>query len=175
MGRASRLGSVTAALVALYFAPVWGGDGLRALISPYYGFEDQVQATAANYLRDLFELKLAGLLRASAVLAGTKFVLAIGFMAYLIEFARSLAVGREINRETRDGILLFAACALMFWAWPALMSGDPVLIRLHATQFLLLLSPMIVIVLEIQIEEMNAVPQRAISSPAGAQAVALAA
>ena len=36
-----RLGSVNAALVALYFAPVWGSDGLRALISPFHGFEDR--------------------------------------------------------------------------------------------------------------------------------------
>jgi tetrahydromethanopterin S-methyltransferase subunit C len=37
-----RLGSVNAALVALYFAPVWGADALRALTSPFYGFEDRV-------------------------------------------------------------------------------------------------------------------------------------
>ena len=35
MRSSPRLGSVNAALVALYFAPVWGGDGLRALISPF--------------------------------------------------------------------------------------------------------------------------------------------
>ena len=173
MGTVSRLGSVNAAIIALYFAPVWGGDGLRALISPFYGFEDQVQATAANYFRDLFELNLAALLRVSSILAGTKFVIAIGFLAYLIDFARSLVVGREINRETRDGILVFAACALMFWAWPALMSGDPALIRLHATQFLLLLSPMIVIVFENQIEEMKAAPERPTLPLVGEQAVAL--
>jgi len=72
MGTISRLGSVNAAIIALYFAPVWGGDGLRALISPFYGFEDQVQATAANYFRDLFELNLAGLLRVASILAATK-------------------------------------------------------------------------------------------------------
>jgi hypothetical protein len=175
MGTHSRLGSLNAAIIALYFAPVWGGDGLRALISPFYGFEDQVQATAANYFRDLFDLKLAGLLLTSSVLAGLKFVIAIGFLAYLIEFARALVVGREINRETRDGILAFAACALMFWAWPALMSGDTALIRLHATQFLLLLSPMIVIVFENQIEETTAAPQLASSPRVVEQAVALAA
>jgi hypothetical protein len=173
MGTISRLGSVNAAVIALYFAPVWGGDGLRALVSPFYGFEDQVQATAASYFRDLLDLNLAGLVRLSGVLAGVKFVIAIGFLAYLIDFARSLVTGHEINRETRDGILVFAACALMFWAWPALMSGDGALIRLHATQFLLLLSPMIVIVFENQIEEMQAVPRRPILPRVGEQVVAL--
>jgi hypothetical protein len=172
MGTVSRLGSVNAAIIALYFAPVWGGDGLRALISPFYGFEDQVQATAANYFRDLFDLHLAGLLHTSSMLAGVKFVMAIGFLAYLIDFARSFAAGREANRETRDGILACAACALMLWAWPALISGEPTLIRLHATQFLLLMSPMIVILFEDHIEEMKAVRQHAPSPRVGEQALA---
>jgi hypothetical protein len=30
MGTVSRLGSVNAAIIALYFAPVWGGDGSGA-------------------------------------------------------------------------------------------------------------------------------------------------
>jgi hypothetical protein len=61
----------------------------------------------------------------------------------------------------------------MFWAWPALMSGDPALIRLHASQFLLLLSPMIVIVFESQIEEMKAASRRPILPYVGEQAAAL--
>jgi hypothetical protein len=148
-----RLGSVNAAMVALYFAPVWGGDGLRALISPFHGFEDRVHAVAASYFRELFDLGLSGLMNTSNALAGLKFVIAIGFLAYLIDFARALAVGRETNRETLDFVLLIASVAFMLWAWPALGSGDPALIRLHATQFLLLMGAMIVIVIERHVEE----------------------
>jgi hypothetical protein len=151
-----RLGSVNAALVAIYFAPVWGGDGLRALISPFHGFEDRVHAVAAGYFRALFDLGLTGLVHTSNVLAGIKFVIAIGFLAYLIDFARAVVVGRDTNRETLDAVLLLAAVALMFWAWPALGSGDAALIRLHATQFLLLSSAMIVLVVERHIEEAKA-------------------
>ena len=61
----------------------------------------------------------------------------------------------------------------MFWAWPALMSGDAALIRLHATQFLLLLSPMIVIVFENQIEEMQAAERQPIAQFAHRQAAPL--
>jgi len=53
------------------------------------------------------------------------------------------------------------------------MSGDSALIRLHATQFLLLLSPMIVIVFEIQIEEMQAATRRSTLPLVGGQMVAL--
>src|SRR5262249_56459483 len=115
---------VNAALVSLYFAPVWGVDAFRTLTSPYYGFEDRAQAAAASSVRALFDRALDGLVRASSVLAGIKFVIAIAFVAYLIDFARALVVGREPNRETLDVALLLAAAALMLWAWPALGAAD---------------------------------------------------
>jgi hypothetical protein len=148
-----RLGAVNAALVALYFAPVWGADALRALTSPFYGFEDRVHAVALGYFRALFDLHLGGLLQLSNVLAGTKFVIAMGFLAYLIDFARALAIGRDVNRETLDTVLVVAAITMMFWAGPALSTADPDLVRMHATQFLLLSSAMIVILIERHIEE----------------------
>jgi hypothetical protein len=147
------LGCVNAALVSLYFVPVWGGDALRVLTSPYNGFEDRVQATAVTYFRHLFDFGLDGLVRTSHVLAGIKFVVAMAFAAYVIDFARALVMRREPNRETIDVALVLAATAIMIWAWPALGTGDVALIRLHATQFLLLTGAMIVIMVERQIEE----------------------
>src|SRR5882757_1778637 len=67
-----RLGAVNAALISLYFAPVWGIEAVRALTSPYYGFEQRAHAVAASYFRTLFDLGLDGLLRTSTVLAGIK-------------------------------------------------------------------------------------------------------
>jgi hypothetical protein len=157
-----RLGSVNAALIALYFAPVWGADGLRALISPFHGFEDRVHAVAAGYFRALFDLGLTGLMRTSNVLGGLKFVIAIGFLAYLIDFARAMVVGRDTNRETLDAVLVLAAITLMLWAWPALGSGDGALIRLHATQFLLLSGAMIVLLVERHVDEVKA-PRSAVA------------
>jgi hypothetical protein len=151
-----QLGSLNAALVALYFAPVWGADGLRALISPLHGFEDRAHAAATGYFCVLLDLGLTGLVHASNVLAGIKFVIAIGFLAYLIDFARALVVGRDPNRETLDVVLLLAALTLMLWAWPALGTGDASLIRLHATQFLLLSGAMIVIMTERHAQEASA-------------------
>jgi hypothetical protein len=168
--RSVRLGSVNAAIIAIYFAWAWGADGLRALTSPFHGFEDPVHAAAAAYMRALFDLDLRGLMHASDALAAGKFVIAIGFLAYLIDFARALAVGRDINRETLDTVLLAASIAIIFWAWPALKSGDAALIRVNATQFLLLCGAMIVLLIEHHLDETEAA-----SSPASAQATALAA
>jgi hypothetical protein len=160
-----RLGSANAALVSLYFAPVWGIQAFRALTSPYYGFEDRLHAAAASYFRALFDLGLDGLLRVSSTLAGVKFVVAVAFVAYLIDFARAMVVGREPNRETLDAVLVLAACAIMLWAWPALSTADAGLIRLHATEFLMLTGAMIVIAVERQIEETAAAARGAAAAP----------
>ena len=64
------LGPANAALVSFYFASVWGREALKALISPYSGFEAPSHAAVVGLVRQLFELNLTGLMRTSAVLAG---------------------------------------------------------------------------------------------------------
>lgn len=157
-----RLGAVNAALISSYFAPVWGLDAVRALVSPFSGFEHPAHATAAVYFRRLFDLNLDGLVRTANVLAGIKLVVAVGFLAYLIDFFRALAMRREPNRETLDTVLMLASFAIMLWAWPALSAGNGALIRLHATQFLMLTGAMFVLMVEQHIAE------RAIASPRSA-------
>jgi hypothetical protein len=151
--RTPRLGAANLALVSLYFAPVFGSDAVRALLSPYRGLEDRVQAAAAAYVGRLFDLGLDGLTRASSVLAGIKLVIAAGFFAYLIEFARALAVGREVDRSTLDMVLLLATGAIAVWALPPLALTDPALIRLCASQLVLLAGAVVVIMIERQIEQ----------------------
>ncbi|MCC6779541.1 MAG: hypothetical protein IT537_23415 [Hyphomicrobiales bacterium] len=153
MRPALRLGAANAALIAVYFAPVWGLDAWCALRSPYYGFEYKAHAVAASYYRAMFELGLDGLGWTSSLLAGLKLVIAVAFLAYLVDFARALMVGRDPDRATLDAVLLLAGGAIMLWAWPGLRSGDPALIRLHATEFLLLCGAMIVIAVERRLEE----------------------
>jgi hypothetical protein len=152
-----RLGFVNAALVSCYFAPVWATDAVRVLTSPFNGFEDHLHGTAASYFRNVFDFNLDGLIRTSQLLAGVKLVIAVAFVAYLIDFARALLMRREPNRETLDIVLLFASSVLILWIWPAFAAHDAALIRLEMTQFLLLTGAMIVIVLERQIEETSGV------------------
>lgn len=151
-----RLGSANLALVSLYFAPVWGIDAIRALMSPYGGFEDRVHAAAAIYFGRMFDFALDGLMRTASVLAGIKLVIAVGFLAYLIEFARALVVGREADRKTLDVVLLMAVGAIAVWALPPLALKDAGLIRLCASQLVLVAGAVVVIVIERQIEQSKA-------------------
>jgi hypothetical protein len=147
-----KLGPANLALVSLYFAPVWGSDAVRALTSPFNGFEDRVHAAAAAYIRGLFDLGLDGLVLTSQILAGIKLLIAAAFIAYAIEFARALATRREPNRETQNAVLLLAVLGAALWTLPALTLDPSGLVRLYATQLLLIAGAFIVIMVETHVE-----------------------
>ena len=142
------LGSVNLALLSFYFFPVWGRDALQALLSPYNGLNDRVHATAAIYFSQLFDLSFGSLVVASHVLAGVKLVIAAAFVAYIIEFARSWAIRREPDRETVDVVLILAVVGILLHAVPALALAEPSMVRLYATQMLLIAGAITVIVVE---------------------------
>jgi len=155
-----QLGSVNLALVSLYFFPLWGREAYRALISPYHGLEDRAQAVAAVYISRLFDFGGHALAPTSHVIAGMKLVIAVSFVAFLIEFARAWTVGRATDRETVDSVLILAVVGILMNAAPALAFGDAAMIRLYATQTLLIAGAIIIIAVERQItpEREAAVP-----------------
>jgi len=142
------LGSVNLALLSCYFFPVWGRDAVRALISPFNGLENPAHATAALYFRRLFDVGFNNLTVTSHVIAGIKLVMVAAFVAYLIEFARSWATGRATDRETTDVVLILAVVGIIMSALPALALGEAALIRLTATEMLMVAGAITVIVIE---------------------------
>ncbi len=142
------LGSVNLALLSCYFFPVWGRDAVRALISPFNGLENPAHATAALYFRRLFDIGFNNLTVTSHIIAGIKLVMVAAFVAYLIEFARSWATGRATDRETTDVVLILAVVGIVMSALPALAVGEAALIRLTATQMLMVAGAITVIVVE---------------------------
>jgi len=142
------LGAVNLALLSFYFFPVWGREAIRALMSPYNGLNEREHATATIYFCQLFDLSFNGLVLASHVLAGVKLVIAAAFVAYIIEFARSCAIGREPDRETVDVVLILAVVGIILHALPALALGDAAMSRLYATQILLIAGAITIIVVE---------------------------
>jgi hypothetical protein len=167
------LGPVNFALVSAYFAPAWGREALRVLTSPYGGFQDRAHTVAAIYFRDVFDLGFASLIRMSEMLAGLKLVIAAAFVAYLIECARALVTREEPNRETIDVVLVLALAAAIIWILPVLKLGDPALVRLQATQFLLLVGAATVIMIERHIEDSaQARAALGMAAPVGAALVA---
>jgi hypothetical protein len=141
------LGSVNLALVSLYFFPVWGREAIRALISPLHGLEHRVHAAATIYVGELFNFGFSGLALTSGVLAGIKLVIAAAFAMYAIEFVRSWVMGRDTDPETTDVALILAAVGIAVFVLPAAL-GDPILLRLAATQTLLVAGAIMIVAVE---------------------------
>ena len=167
-------GRVNAALISVYFVLIWGDDAVRALTSPFHGFEDPAHATAASYFRNLFDFNLDGLIRTAQVLAGIKLVVAVRVRRLSDRFfARTLDAARAEPRNPRLGAAVRQRGDRRCGPGRRSAAEIPGLIRLHATQFLLLTGAMIVVVVERQIEEMATLatrsnpPQSPISVPAG--------
>jgi hypothetical protein len=167
-----RLGQANVALAALYFVPVWGVDAIRALKSPFSGFEDRVHGTTANFLHQVFGFGLDGLVWTSNVLAGVELVAVAGLVAYVIEFARSIVIGREVDRATLDAVLALAVTSIALSAVPALALNDAGLVRLYATQILLVTGAFIVILIERQIEQTAEVPASRVTTAERERALA---
>jgi len=153
MRRIPRLGFLNLALVSLYFAPIWAREALRILLLPYRAFEDRSHAVVAIWLREVFDLTLEGLMRISGALAGLKLVIAAGLLAYLIELARAVTVGREPDPVTSHGALALAAIGVGIWSVPPLLLANPALIRLSATQLMLVAGAVVVVTVEGHIED----------------------
>ena len=86
----------------------------------------------------------------SHVLAGVKLVIAAAFVAYLIEFARSLGDRRDVDRETIDVVLILAVVGIVICGAAGAGARRGRLIRLYATQMLLVAGAIIVIMVERQ-------------------------
>jgi hypothetical protein len=162
--RSFSLGSVNLALLSLYFFPVWGREAVRALISPFNGLESSAHATAALYFRRLFDIGFNNLTVTSHVIAGIKLVMVAAFVAYFIEFARALATGRATDRETTDVVLILGVAGVIMSALPALALGEAALIRLTATQMLMVAGAITVIVVERHIAPEPVVLSRAMTA-----------
>jgi hypothetical protein len=143
-----RVGQVNAVPVSLYFAPIWGVEALRSLLSPVYGLDDRVNLAAAAFYNHMFDFGRTGFAGTASLLAGIKLLAASLFVAYVIDFSRGVAIGRDSDRSTLDTALLLAASVIVIWALPAFIDHNAEMIRLYATQFLLVMGAVIVTLVE---------------------------
>jgi hypothetical protein len=156
------LGSFNAFLIACHAAPSWGQQSLKSLLSLFVGFEDRAHATASIFFQHLLDLPFDGLLRISATLAGFRLVVAVGFLAYLIDFARACVMEREPDRATLDLVLLLALATTLLSLFPALALGDGDTLHRQASYLLLLTGALTVLAVERRMERsIDAEPQPA--------------
>ncbi len=147
-----RLGAVNLLLVSVYLVPIWLRDALRVLNSPFAALHDGQYAVVAEFVRVHFGWGLDGMLILSKALAGLKLLAVAAMVGFLIEFVRAIAERREPDRATVNMVLGLALMLVSSLALPALTISDPEIVRIYATQIMLVSGAAIVTVAERETE-----------------------
>ncbi|AMA59059.1 hypothetical protein [Bradyrhizobium sp. CCGE-LA001] len=148
MFRNWRIDSVNGALLAAYFIPVWTLVAFNIIVAPVHGLYERPSVAVALFLSD--HLQMAGMdtVRAAWLLALGRLTVVAFLAIYLV----LLCIPRTRKNGGSDealGIALAIGSLLSFVSMVmASKVGEMAALRLHATEFLLLLGAAIVLVIE---------------------------
>ena len=143
-----RISSFNGALLACYFIPTWIDVAYRIVVSPVHGFYERPNIAVALFVSD--HLQLAGMttVRLAWLLALSKLTAAAFFVAFLFLLTRassrnSGAAGEALAMALAIGSVISFASMIM-----ASSVGETAALKLHATELLMLLGTVIVMLFE---------------------------
>lgn len=147
--RNARLGLTEAngLLLAAYLVPAWALAVAKIAIHPVHGLFDRANLATTLYVIDRFQLVPSDVMRFAWLLALAKLLTIAFFIAFLVYSFRGRAA-RDTARELLGfalglgGLIGFASLML------AARTGEASLIRLHASEALLIIGAIVVMLVE---------------------------
>ena len=148
MAKNWRISSISGALLALYFIPVWTMVAFRIMVSPVQGLFERPNISFALFANDHLHLAGMATVRFGWLLALARITVVAFFALFLLFLTRpsirksggqneALAMALEI------GVVLSFAGVLM-----ASLAGETAALRMHAAELLLMLGTGIVMLVE---------------------------
>src|SRR5262245_43033389 len=122
--------------VALYFAVVWGYDGLHILSSSSYGLEDVWRSQFIFAIGSLLGLGPIGLIKLAAFFGALKLAVACICVIHIADRFRSLSRGQANSEILEAGLILIVAISIVS-VGPASFRDGGELIREHTLPLLL--------------------------------------
>jgi hypothetical protein len=148
MAKNWRLSSISGALLALYFIPVWTMIAFRIMVSPVQGLFERPNIAFALFAND--HLHLAGLttVRFGWLLALGRITVVAFFALFLLFLSRpsirkSAGHNEALVMALEIGIVISFAGVLA-----ASLAGETAAVRMHAAELLLMLGTAIVMLVE---------------------------
>ena len=108
----SNAAAVAIVAIALYFALVWGYDGLRILTSPSYGLEDVWHSQFVFAIGRLFSLGPIGLIKLAAFFGALKFAVACICFIHIVDRFRCMMRGQPNSQILEAGLILAVAISI---------------------------------------------------------------
>jgi hypothetical protein len=143
-----RISTFNGALLAAYFVPTWTIVALKIAVSPVHGFYERPSISVALFLNDHLQVAATDLTRFAWLLALGRLTVAAFFIVFLVQIARP-ALRKAGDCDEALGIALGIGSLISFASMVmASQVGEATALRLHATEFLLLLGTGIVLLVE---------------------------
>jgi hypothetical protein len=160
-----RISSFNGALLAAYFIPTWTIIAFRIMVAPVHGFYERPNVSVAFYVSDYLHFGAPWMIRTAWLLALARLLVVAFFVIFLALLTRPSirkagGCNEALSIALGIGSLICFASMLM-----AAKVGELEAMRLHATELLMLLGTMIVLVVERPAEQ-KVVPVAEMPAPA---------
>lgn len=143
-----RISTFNGVLLASYFIPSWTISAMKIWVSPIRGLYDRSSIGPAMYVSDFVNLSALGTTRFAWMLALGKVMVAAFFMVFLLLIIRE-AVRKKGNSDEALGFALgLGAFISMASLIAASKVGEQAAVQLHASEALLLLGAMILLIID---------------------------
>ena len=148
MSRNWRISSISGILLAAYFIPTWAIIAWRIMVSPVQGLFERPNVSVAFFITDHLQLASMSIVRIAWLLALSR-VLVVAFFAIFVLFAVRALIRKTEDQKEPLAIALGIGSVISF-ASVILASkvGEIEALRMHATELLMMLGAVVVMVFE---------------------------
>ena len=143
-----RISSISGALLAVYFIPVWTMTAFSIMISPIHALYERPNISFALFASDHLELAGMATVRFAWLLALGRIIVVAFFALFLLFITRasirkSGGCNEALGMALEIGVVLSFAGVLM-----ASLAGETAALRMHAAELLMMLGTAIVMLVE---------------------------
>jgi len=151
-----RISSFNGALLAAYFIPTWTIIAVKIMISPIQGLYERPSISVALFASDHLHLATMTTVRFAWLLALGRMTAVVFFAIFLIFLTRPAIRKSGGCNEALCMALAIAGVISFASMLMASQVGETAALRLHATEFLMLLGTAIVLLFERPVEQHEA-------------------
>jgi 4-amino-4-deoxy-L-arabinose transferase-like glycosyltransferase len=148
MFRNWRISTLSGALLAAYFIPVWTIVAFRIMVSPIHGLFEQPNVSVALFVSDYLQLAAMATVRVAWLLALGRLTVVAFFAIFLVSTVRG-SIRRSGGGDEALAIAIAIGSVISFASMVmASRVGEAAALQLHATELLMLLGTAIVMLCE---------------------------
>jgi hypothetical protein len=156
MAKNWRISSISGALLAVYFIPVWTMTAFSIMISPIHALYERPNISFALFASDHLELAGMATVRFAWLLALGR-IIVVAFFALFLLFITRASIRKSGGSNEALGMALEIGIALSFaGVLMASLAGETAALRMHAAELLMMLGTAIVMLVEPPVQPIEA-------------------